>query len=175
MRNKFYSFLNKFSDIHLPKGAGDFRLIDRKVINYLKNFDEKNLYLRGLISFIGFKQKGIEYSRQERKSGISKISMLKYFDIAMSAITSFTKFPLLIIFFLGLAVFTISIVLSFIYLALYLFGFIDEPGFTTIILMQLFFFGLIMFIVGIISLYVGYILDEVKKRPNYIIEDEENN
>ena len=175
MRNKFYSFLNKFSDIHLPKGAGDFRLIDRKVINYLKNFDEKNLYLRGLISFIGFKQKGIEYSRKERKSGISKISMLKYFDIAMSAITSFTKFPLLIIFFLGLAVFTISIVLSFIYLALYLFGFIDEPGFTTIILMQLFFFGLIMFIVGIISLYVGYILDEVKKRPNYIIEDEENN
>ena len=172
LRNKFYSFLNKFSDINLPNGAGDFRLIDRKVIDYLKNFDEKNLYLRGLISFIGFKQTGIEYNRVERKSGISKISILRYFDIAMSAITSFTRFPLLIIFFLGAIVFSSSIILSLIYLFLFLFGIIDEPGFTTIILMQLFFFGLIMFIVGIISLYVGYILDEVKNRPTYIIEDE---
>ena len=63
LRNKFYSFLNKFSDINIPKGAGDFRLIDRKVINYLKNLDEKNLYLRGLVSFIGFKQIGVEYDR----------------------------------------------------------------------------------------------------------------
>ena len=76
MRNKFYSFLNKFSDIHLPKGAGDFRLIDRKVINYLKNLDEKNLYLRGLVSFIGFKQIGLNTIDRERKSGISKISIL---------------------------------------------------------------------------------------------------
>ena len=172
LRNKFYSFLNKFSDINLPNGAGDFRLIDRKVINYLKVFDEKNLYLRGLISFIGFKQTGIQYDRLSRKYGKSKISILKYFDIAMSAITSFTRFPLLIIFFLGVIVFSTSIVLSLIYLLLFLFGVIQEPGFTTIILIQLFFFGLIMFIVGIISLYVGYILDEVKNRPNYIIEDE---
>lgn len=173
MRNKFYSFLNKFSDINLPDGAGDFRLIDRKVINYLKKFDESNLYLRGLISFIGFKQKGVEYDRQKRKFGVSKISLFKYLDIAMSAITSFTRFPLLIIFFLGVLVFSASIFLSIIYFLFFLFGFIDEPGFTTIILIQLFFFGLIMFLVGIISLYVGYILDEVKKRPNYIIEDEE--
>ena len=172
LRNKFYSFLNKFSDINLPNGAGDFRLIDRKVIDYLKVFDEKNLYLRGLISFIGFKQTGIQYDRLSRKHGKSKISILKYFDIAMSAITSFTRFPLLLIFFLGVIFFSISIVLSLIYLLLFLFGIIQEPGFTTIILIQLFFFGLIMFIVGIISLYVGYILDEVKNRPNYIIEDE---
>ncbi len=172
LRNKFYSFLNKFSDIHIPKGAGDFRLIDRKVINYLKNLDEKNLYLRGLVSFIGFKQIGVEYNRLERKSGTSKISIFKYFDIAMSAITSFTRFPLILIFFMGAFVFSSSIILSLIYLLLFLFGIIGEPGFTTIILVQLFFFGLIMFLVGIISLYVGYILDEVKNRPNYIIEDE---
>ena len=172
LRNKFYSFLNKFSDINIPKGAGDFRLIDRKVINYLKNLDEKNLYLRGLVSYIGFKQIGVEYDRLERKSGISKISIFKYFDIAMSAITSFTRFPLILIFFMGAFVFSSSVILSLIYLSLFLFGMIDEPGFTTIILVQLFFFGLIMFLVGIISLYVGYILDEVKNRPNYIIEDE---
>ena len=172
LRNKFYSFLNKFSDINIPKGAGDFRLIDRKVINYLKNLDEKNLYLRGLVSFIGFKQIGVEYDRLERKSGISKISIFKYFDIAMSAITSFTRFPLILIFFMGAFVFSSSVILSLIYLSLFLFGMIEEPGFTTIILVQLFFFGLIMFLVGIISLYVGYILDEVKNRPNYIIEDE---
>ena len=73
---------------------------------------------------------------------------------------------------MGAFVFSSSVILSLIYLSLFLFGMIEEPGFTTIILVQLFFFGLIMFLVGIISLYVGYILDEVKNRPNYIIEDE---
>ena len=171
-RNLFYNFLNKFSEINLPEGAGDFRLIDRKVIDHLKKFDERNLYLRGLISFTGFKQIGFEYDRSKRNKGKSKISIFKYFEIAISAITSFTKTPLFIIFFLGLIVFSTSIILIIAYLILFLLGKINEPGFTTIILIQLFFSGLIMFIVGIISIYVGYILDEVKKRPTYIVEDE---
>lgn len=172
-RNLFYSFLKKFSEINIPAKAGDFRLIDRKVINYLKKFNEKNLYIRGLVSFIGFKQKGINYKRKKRYSGSSKISLVKYFDISLSAITSFTKTPLIIIFIIGLITFLFSLILLLIYFVLFLTGNISEPGFTTIILIQLFFFGLLMLIVGIVSIYVGYILDEVKKRPTYIIDDEE--
>ena len=175
VRNFYYKFLQKFSDIELPIGAGDFRLIDRKVINHLKTFDEKNLYLRGLISFIGFKQKGIKYDRQIRFSGQSKISLLNYFDISITAITSFTKTPLILIFFLGLFTFLISMVLLFVYLFFFLIGSVTEPGFTTLILIQLLFFGLIMLLIGILSIYVGYILDEVKKRPNYIIDDHKKN
>jgi len=171
-RNLFYSFLKKFSEINIPSKAGDFRLIDRKVINYLKKFDEKNLYLRGLVSFIGFKQKGINYERNRRYSGTSKISLVKYFDMSLSAITSFTKTPLIIIFTIGLITFLLSLILLLIYFFLFLTGNISEPGFTTIILIQLFFFGLLMLIIGIVSIYVGYILDEVKKRPTYIIDDE---
>ena len=174
IRNVFYSFLNKFSDINIPNKAGDFRIIDKKVINFLKKFDEKHLYLRGLISFIGFKQKGLKYNRRKRFTGLSRISLLKYFDISFSAITSFTKTPLILIFVIGAITFLSSIVLLLIYLMLFVSGNVNQPGFTTIILIQLFFFGLLMLLIGIVSVYVGYILDEVKKRPTYIIDDETN-
>lgn len=172
-RNLFYKFLFKFSDIKIPERAGDFRLIDRKVIDYLNSIQEQNLYIRGLISFIGFSQIGYEYDRNSRKIGKSKISLLKYFNIAMSAITSFTKTPLSLIFFVGLFLFLTSLFLILIYLLIFSLGSISQPGFTTLILIQLFFFGLTMFILGIISIYVGYILDEVKKRPTYILDDED--
>jgi polyisoprenyl-phosphate glycosyltransferase len=172
IRNIFYLFLKTFSEIDIPNKAGDFRIVNRKVINYLKEFDEKNLYLRGLISFIGFKQKGINYNRKKRFSGKSKISLLKYFNISLTAITSFTKTPLIIIFMIGLFMFFSSIVLLVVYFILYLNGLITEPGFTTIILIQLLFFGLVLFLIGILSIYIGFILEEVKKRPTYIIDDE---
>ena len=91
----------------------------------------------------------------------------------MSAITSFTKTPLSLIFFVGLFLFLTSLFLILIYLVIFSLGSISQPGFTTLILIQLFFFGLTMFILGIISIYVGYILDEVKKRPTYILDDED--
>jgi len=174
LRNFFYFFLKKFSEVDIPYKAGDFRIIDRRVINFLKKFDEKNLYLRGLISFIGFKQKGLNYERNKRFAGNSKISLLKYFDISLSAITSFTKTPLFLIFILGVITFITSLTLLLIYFILFLSGNITEPGFTTIILIQLFFFGLLFFLIGVISIYVGYILDEVKKRPTYIIDENES-
>jgi len=172
IRNIFYLFLKKFSEIDIPNKAGDFRIMNRKVINYLKKFDEKNLYLRGLISFIGFKQNGIKYHRRKRFSGKSKISLLKYFNISLTAITSFTKTPLIMIFMIGFFMFISSIILLIIYFVMYLNGSIAEPGFTTIILIQLLFFGLVMFLIGILSIYMGFILEEVKKRPLYIIDDE---
>lgn len=173
LRNIFYKYMERFSDIKIPHGAGDFRLIDRKVIDYLKSFEEKNLYLRGIISFIGFKQTGVEYERRQRFHGKSKISLFKYFDISFSAITSFTKTPLVLIFILGLFILLLSLILIIFYIFLYFTGNINSPGFTTIILIQLFFFGLLIFMLGVMSIYIGYLLDEVKKRPTYIIDDDE--
>ena len=172
LRNIFYKYMEQFSDIKIPHGAGDFRLIDRKVINYLKSFEEKNLYIRGIISFIGFKQIGVEYERRKRFYGKSKISLFKYFDISFSAITSFTKTPLILIFIVGSFILFFSLLLFGFYALLFFTGNIDSPGFTTIILIQLFFFGLLIFILGVISIYIGYLLDEVKKRPTYIIDDD---
>lgn len=172
LRNIFYRYMEYFSDIKIPYGAGDFRLIDRKVINYLKTFNEKNLYIRGIISFIGFKQIGIEYERRKRVYGKSKISLFKYLDISFAAITSFTKTPLVFIFIIGLSILFLSLVLFIFYVLLYFTGNVNSPGFTTIILIQLFFFGLLIFMLGVISIYIGYLLDEVKKRPTYIIDDD---
>jgi len=171
-RNIFYYFLNIASEINIPKKAGDFRLIDKKIINRLKKLEEKNLYLRGLISYFGFKQIGIEYDRKKRNSGKSKISIYKYFDIAMSGITSFTKKPLMLILILGFFILLVSFLLIIYYLFLYFFGLIQQPGFTTLVLILLFFFGMIIFLIGVIGVYVGYILEEVKNRPNYILDEE---
>lgn len=170
-RNLFYFFIKNFSESNIPSKAGDFRLIDRKIINYLKELDERSLYIRGLISFIGFKQIGLKYKRRKRISGSSKLSLLKYINISTTAITSFTKTPLLLIFLIGIIVFLLSIFLIIIYFYLFLKGEIPVTGFTTLILIQLFFFGLLILLVGIVSIYVGYILEEVKKRPNYIIDE----
>lgn len=173
LRKIFYKFINLSSDISLPENAGDFRLIDRKVINHLKEFKEKNLYIRGLISYIGFKQIGIPYDRRRRFYGKSKFSLYKYFEMALTAITSFTNRPLIFIFFFGMAVFLFSLILIIFYLFSYFFGSINSAGFTTIILVQLLFFGLQIIILGFFGVYLGYILDEIKNRPKYIIDKKE--
>ena len=173
IRKIFYRIINKISYINIPLDAGEFRLVDRKVINCLKKFNENNFYLRGLIAFIGFKQIGIEYSRNIRIAGKSKISVIDYFDIAFSAVTSFSKAPLILIFLIGLFIFIISCSLMLFYIIMFLLGKISSPGFTTIVVIQLVFFGFLTMLIGFLSLYISHILEEVKKRPKYIIEDKE--
>jgi len=173
IRKTFYRIVNKISYINIPVDAGEFRLVDRKIINYLKKFDENNFYLRGLIAFIGFKQYGIEYNRNIRIAGKSKISLFDYFDIAFSAVTSFSKAPLILIFLIGLVVFLISLFLILFYIAMFFSGKISSPGFTTIIVIQLVFFGFFTMLIGFLLLYIIHTLEEVKKRPKYIIEDKE--
>lgn len=170
IRKIFYRFLKYISEIDIPVDAGDFRLVDKKIIDLLRNFKEKNIYLRGLISYIGFSQIGIEYNRRKRKSGKSKFNFLQNIKLAFTAIISFSKKPLSIIFAVGLFVFILSLILSVFYLILYISGAIVVQGFTTLILIILLFFGMTFLFIGIIALYLGQIQDEVKNRPTYIIE-----
>jgi dolichol-phosphate mannosyltransferase len=169
----FYRLLNYFSDISIPVNVGDFRLIDKKIIINLKKFREKNIFLRGVIFYLGFNQIGLEYDRQERLKGNSKFSLLQYFDFGQNGILSFSKFPLKFIALFGFLIFILSILLIFVYLFKFINGEISQPGFVTIILVSLFFFGTIIFFLGIVSLYIGQIVDEVKDRPRYIIDDQE--
>lgn len=166
----YYKFLNYFSEISIPSNAGDFRLIDKKIIKHLKKFKEKNIFLRGVIFSIGFNQIGLAYDRKKRLKGNSKFSIMQYFDFGQNGIISFSKFPLRFIASFGFLTLMLSMMLIFFYFYKFLNGEISQPGFLTTILFLLFFFGIIIFFLGIVSLYIGQIVDEVKGRPRYIID-----
>ena len=167
----FYRFLSSLTNIDIPTDTGDFRLIDRKVCDAMKTISEKNRYIRGLVSWVGFKQTSVEYVREERFAGETKYPLKKMLKFASDAITSFSDKPLRIAGYLGN---TVSIV-SFLYL-LYVvirkltvgdFG----EGWASIVAISLFFNGIILVVLGIIGEYIGRIYDECKNRPLYIIEE----
>ena len=170
-RKAFYRVLNYASEVPLPLDAGDFRLIDRRVLDFLRDTNERNIYLRGLIAYAGFEQVGIPYERRMRHSGESKFSWFSYMALATTGLTGFSKRPLLLITYFGVLLFALSVLLSSVYLGLYLFSSVPVRGFTTLVLLQLFFAGVILMSVGITALYIGRIFDEVKARPHYVFEE----
>ena len=105
IRKVFYRILNYFSDFEIPKDAGDFRLVNRKIIDHIKSTKENALYLRGLVSYFGYKQVGVNYKRKKRNLGKSKFTFFKNLDLAEIGILSFSKFPLKIITLIGLTIF----------------------------------------------------------------------
>lgn len=167
----FYRFLRMMTDVDIPVDTGDFRLIDRKVCDAMKRVNEKNRYIRGLISWLGFKQAAVEFERDKRFAGETKYPFKKMLKFAFDAITSFSYKPLKLATYLG---FTLS-VLSFLYLIfnLYLriFTNITTSGWTSIIAVNLLFNGFVLIILGIIGEYVGRIYDETKNRPIYVVRE----
>jgi dolichol-phosphate mannosyltransferase len=132
----FYRILDGMSEFRIPRDAGDFRLLDRKVVSALVAFPERNLYLRGLVAFLGFRQVPVEYDRQPRISGHSKFRFMHYVVLAIDAITAFSKAPLRIIGVLGTLLFLGSILLALYYLGVYLVGGIPVPGVATIVILM---------------------------------------
>tara|TARA_A100001015_G_scaffold320657_1_gene447861 strand:- start:1641 stop:2576 length:936 start_codon:yes stop_codon:yes gene_type:complete len=167
----FYKLLNFFSEIPIPLDTGDFRLIDKKVLFSLKEMPERNRFLRGMISWIGFKQTIVEYERKERFAGKTKYPFIKMFKFALDGIISFSSKPLIISFIIGIIFSIIALILS-IY-TLYLRIFTDQwiTGWAALMISILFFGGVQLISIGVLSLYVGRILDQVKSRPMYIVEN----
>ncbi len=167
----FYRLTNHLSDVQLEVGVADFRLLDRKVVDALKNFSENEIFLRAVIQWLGFKQTFIEYKAGERIAGVSKYTFKNMFSFALSGITAFSVKPLRFSIYLGL----IFAFLAFIYgmYALYVFIFTDAamPGWTSILMSVLFIGGLNLLMLGIIGEYLGKLFIENKKRPNYIISE----
>jgi polyisoprenyl-phosphate glycosyltransferase len=165
----FYRVLRHLSDVDMPVDAGDFSLIDRKVVDQLLRFPERDIFVRGLRAWIGFKQTGVPYVRPERMFGRTTNSFLKNIWWAKKAIFSFSLKPLHYIQGLGLCIFGLSMALSVFYLVYYL---IHPPvgarGITTIVLLVLGLGGMQLFSLSILGDYLGKVLEETKARPRYI-------
>ena len=167
----FYRFLRSMTTVDLPSDTGEFRLIDRKVCDAVNALPEKNRYIRGLVSWVGFKQIPIEYIRERRFAGVTKYPLRKMLRFAMDAITSFSYKPLKLATTMG---FIIS-ALSFIYIlyAVYqrLFTSDTTEGWASIIAAVLFTQGIVLMILGLMGEYIGRIYAELQNRPNYIIQE----
>lgn len=171
--NLFYKFLNRLSDVEINPNAADFRLISRRVAKILsEGFAERNMFLRGLFSWIGFKQVGIEYVAERRAAGISKYSFSRMVQLAISGILSFSTKPLQIGIFVGVSFSVVACLLMFATLFTFLFDRSLPSGWTTIVMLLLLFNGIQLFVIGVLGVYLGGIYEEVKSRPRYILEEE---
>jgi dolichol-phosphate mannosyltransferase len=167
----FYKILSSVSDLEIPENSGDFRLLDRKVVDVLKLLPERNLYLRGLVSYLGFKQIAVPYNRDPRLSGTSKFRFFHYVVLAIDAITAFSKTPLRLIGALGVGVFIFSVFLSVWYLVGYLLHGAAVPGFTTLVVLLLMLHSVTFIFLGILGEYLSRIFDDSKSRPRVIIAE----
>ena len=167
----FYRVFQATAYIKVPVDAGDFSLMDRRVVNALNNLPENNRFIRGLRSWVGFKQTGISYTRPERVFGKTTNSLLNNFAWSKKAIFSFSYVPLNFITFLAIITFSISMVAIITQIILRLaFPSIAPAGFTTLILLILLMGSLIILCLGIIGSYLEHIYDEVKRRPPFIVK-----
>jgi polyisoprenyl-phosphate glycosyltransferase len=168
--NGFYRVMNRLADLEMEKGTADFRLLDKRVVEVLKDLTEYELFFRGLVKWMGFKQYGINYKANERKSGRSKYTLKKMMRFAVQGITSFSIKPLYIAAYLGLIFSVASLIYIPYALVSYWLGYAIS-GWTSIIVTIAFFGGLQLCILGIIGLYIGKIFMQGKHRPLYIIEE----
>jgi dolichol-phosphate mannosyltransferase len=171
----YYRLLNLLSDVKIPVDTGDFRLLDRVVIDALLDINESDRYYRGLVSWVGFPQIGVYYERDPRYTGKSNFSISKYIKFASDGILGFSTKPLVISMFSGLFITAISflVAISMICYKIYEPSF-SIPGWTSLFIGLLFFGGIQLMSIGILGLYIGKIFNEVKKRPLYIIESSIN-
>tara|TARA_B100001964_G_scaffold43424_2_gene48351 strand:- start:2086 stop:3021 length:936 start_codon:yes stop_codon:yes gene_type:complete len=170
-----YYLIIKLSDIHIPKDAGDFRIISRKVIDQLKKLNESHGFLRGMVAFVGYSQSYVEYDRDERYAGKSKYNkFLGSLKIGLNGIIGFSSRPLFLMSVLGFTIALLSFILGVWYLLQKISGINLTPGLTTTVLLISFFAGVQLLGLGLLGEYVGRIYDEVKKRPKYILDKKIN-
>lgn len=167
----FYRIINKMSDAKLQPGASDFFLLSQKVIDVLRtDYRERTRFLRGIVQNIGFEKDSICYEAPSRAAGQSKYSYRKLLKFSFSAIASFSKAPLKIGIYSGLVFVLLSIFLIIYSIVMWI---IDTPvsGYTTIVIFLSAFAGIQLFVTGAIGYYIGFIFDEVKQRPHYVIQE----
>jgi dolichol-phosphate mannosyltransferase len=166
-----YQVISRISDIDIPSDVGDFRIMTRKVIEELRRLQETHGFLRGLVSFVGFRQTTIDYDRNERYSGHGKYNQFfGSFKIGLNGIICFSSKPLQLMSIIGIVFAGFSFLLGGWYVLQKLIGLSLTPALPTIVLVVTFFAGIQLLALGVIGEYIGRIYDEVKKRPSYIID-----
>jgi glycosyltransferase involved in cell wall biosynthesis len=171
----FYMILNKVSNLDLNKGAADFRLMDRKVIDVINNQEEPGLFLRAYINWIGFEQTSFKYKPEKRHSGESKYSFRKMISLAASGITQFSIKPLRIAFSLAFLAFFIAITYSIYAVWVTVFTSHAVRGWASIVILFVFLEGLQFLIIGLLGEYIGRTFMQTKGRPEYIIRETDIN
>lgn len=173
VRRAFYRLINLLSEDELPLDAGDFRLVDRKVVNELAKSEDVTPYLRGAIAAMGFNQTGIPYHRETRAAGKSKFTGRELVGLAIDGILNHSVFPLRVATYTGLLVSVISLILIGVYIAGKIIYYQEwTAGFTTIVILILLSLGLNALFLGVIGEYLGRIYKQVKRPPVTIIERE---
>jgi dolichol-phosphate mannosyltransferase len=167
----FYRFINHMSEVKFPLDTGDFRLIDRKIMDQFCRLREHGKYIRGLVAWMGFTQVPFYYERKARFAGETKYPLSKMVKFASTALLYFSKKPLLIAIGLGFIAFVVGIILAIWTTLGKIYGFSNaEIGWTSIITVIVFFGGIQLLTIGVLGQYIGVLFDEIKDRPEYIID-----
>lgn len=168
----FYRLIRKITNIDIPADTGDFRLMDRKVVDALKTMREQKRFMRGLSVWVGFPQTGIHYKRDARKAGETKYPLRKMIRFALDGITAFSYLPLQIATYMGFVVAAISVIFAIVAMILRLSDVKALEGQATTLVAVLFLGGVQLVFLGVIGEYLGRIYDEVKRRPLYIVAED---
>jgi glycosyltransferase involved in cell wall biosynthesis len=166
----FYRLLNRLSDVRIPQDAGDFRLISRRVLEVLKDMPESHRYVRGMVSWVGFRQVAIPYQRQPRTSGTSGYPLRKMLRLAFDAITGFSTRPLRLASLLGVAFGCLGALGVVVTISAWAMG-ATVPGWASVVVILLTLGGIQLAVLGIIGEYLGRLYVEVKRRPLYVIDE----
>lgn len=167
----FYRALGRLADIDVPAHAGDFRLVDRKALHAFLSLRETNRYVRGMFSWIGFRQTGVPYGYEDRFAGESKYSMRRMAGLAANALTSFSSAPLRAALHAGFAVAMLSFFSAILAVSANVAGVFTVPGWTSLVFVTSFLGGVQLFVLGVVGVYLGRVYEEVKNRPLYIVRD----
>jgi dolichol-phosphate mannosyltransferase len=167
----FYRLIRRLTHVSIPVDTGDFRLMSRRVVVALRDSRERHRFIRGLVSWVGFRQTGIEYDRAERHSGESKYPVSKMLKFAIDGITAFSEIPLRLATWFGFVVSVLAFLVGVYEVALRIFTGYNLPGYTSTIIAILFLGGVQLITIGILGEYVGRIYDEIKGRPLYLVAE----
>lgn len=170
----FYKIYNLMTKSPIPYNAGDYRLIDRKVINAILSLKERNVFMKGIFGWTGFKSTGVNYTRQKRSAGVSKWNYWKLWNFALDGITASTTFPLRVWTYLGTLLSTAGLFYALYIIIRTIVDGVDVPGYASLLVFILLLGGIQMIILGILGEYIGRIFVEVKSRPIYIVEKKVN-
>jgi glycosyltransferase involved in cell wall biosynthesis len=167
----FYKVHNAISEPEIPENVGDFRLMDRKVVDAIKRLPERRRFMKGIFAWVGFRSTTIEYVRDARVAGDSRFSAWKLWNFALEGLTSFSTAPLRVWTYLGLAVASLAFVYAaFIVMRTVIHG-IDVPGYASLLAITLFLGGIQLIGLGVLGEYLGRVYSEAKQRPIYIVRD----
>jgi dolichol-phosphate mannosyltransferase len=167
----FYRLLDKVADIEIPVDSGDFCLLDRKVVDHLRRMPERNRYLRGLRSWVGFRQEAVYFDRPARNAGLAKYGMLRSLKLAIRGVVSFSAVPLYLTAIVGFLVCAAAVVVLAYAFAAYFFDVQLQRGWTSLMVVVLVLSGVQLILIGSIGVYIAGIYDEVRRRPEYIVRE----